>query len=262
MGDEIQGSGSHSSRRGRLGRNSFRSSLRRRHADVCSSQSEKTSTFCRESCKPSAHMAGRVGVAWITVPFALMLSLSIAGIGSAWMGGSARIPFVAGLDSYMPSWLGKSSPALCHAHTPRSSCKPLSPQLLVIMNFLGAGVQETFQNCFIARRRPATRPVPLYVRRANSFRRQRNHVREATIAAHPVSRRHQRTCSLPCLASLVFFPAQQISSIWSYELWMFGGTLFFIGLAAFFLFRLRSPQSPGGTAVWSEGRFDYQSSTT
>ena len=23
------------------------------------------------------------------------------------MGGSARIPFVAGLDSYMPSWLGK-----------------------------------------------------------------------------------------------------------------------------------------------------------
>jgi len=34
-----------------------------------------------------------------------MLSLSIAGIGSAWMGGSARIPFVAGLDSYMPAWL-------------------------------------------------------------------------------------------------------------------------------------------------------------
>ena len=39
-----------------------------------------------------------------------MLSLSIAGIGSAWMGGSARIPFVAGLDSYMPSWLGKVHP--------------------------------------------------------------------------------------------------------------------------------------------------------
>jgi hypothetical protein len=35
---------------------------------------------------------------------------------------------------------------------------------------------------------------------------------------------------------LVFFPAQQITSLWSYELWMFGGTLFFIGLAAFFFF--------------------------
>ena len=36
--------------------------------------------------------------------------------------------------------------------------------------------------------------------------------------------------------ALVFFPAQQIKSILSYEVWMFGGTLFFIGLAAFFFF--------------------------
>ena len=34
----------------------------------------------------------------------------------------------------------------------------------------------------------------------------------------------------------MFFPAQQITSLWSYELWMFGGTLFFVGLAAFFFF--------------------------
>ena len=38
------------------------------------------------------------------------LSLAIAGIGSAWTGGCARIPFVAGLDSYMPSWLGNIHP--------------------------------------------------------------------------------------------------------------------------------------------------------
>src|SRR5205807_1891743 len=57
-----------------------------------------------------SHMAGRVGAGWITIPFSLMLSLSIAGIGSAWIGGCSRIPFVAGLDSYMPSWLGKIHP--------------------------------------------------------------------------------------------------------------------------------------------------------
>src|SRR5271156_5288016 len=55
-------------------------------------------------------MAARVGVNWISIPFALMLSLAIAGIGSAWIGGCARIPFVAGLDSYMPSWLGNIHP--------------------------------------------------------------------------------------------------------------------------------------------------------
>jgi hypothetical protein len=36
--------------------------------------------------------------------------------------------------------------------------------------------------------------------------------------------------------AMVFFPAQQISSLLWYEIWMVGGTLFFIGLAAFFFF--------------------------
>ena len=58
-------------------------------------------------------MADRVGAGWIVAPFALLLSFSIAGIGSAWLGGSARIPFVAGLDSYMPAWMAKVHPALC-----------------------------------------------------------------------------------------------------------------------------------------------------
>ena len=43
-------------------------------------------------------MAQRIGAGWLVAPFALMLSISIAGIGSAWLAGSARIPFVAGLD--------------------------------------------------------------------------------------------------------------------------------------------------------------------
>ena len=36
--------------------------------------------------------------------------------------------------------------------------------------------------------------------------------------------------------ALVFFPAQQVTSLLSYEVWMFGGTAFFIALAAFFFF--------------------------
>ena len=36
--------------------------------------------------------------------------------------------------------------------------------------------------------------------------------------------------------ALAFFPAQQITSLWSYEVWMVGGTLLFIGMAAFFFF--------------------------
>jgi heme/copper-type cytochrome/quinol oxidase subunit 2 len=36
--------------------------------------------------------------------------------------------------------------------------------------------------------------------------------------------------------ALVFFPAQQISSLFWYEVWMVGMTLFAVGLAAFFFF--------------------------
>src|ERR1700692_380665 len=82
------------------------------------------------------HMAGRIGIVWITVPFAFLLSLSIAGIGSAWMGGSARIPFVAGLDSYMPAWLGKVHP---HYATPYAALivQGIVSALLVLGNFYG-----------------------------------------------------------------------------------------------------------------------------
>jgi amino acid transporter len=199
-----------------------------------------------------SHMAGRVGVDWITVPFALMLSLSIAGIGSAWMGGSARIPFVAGLDSYMPSWLGKVHPSYA---TPYAALivQAVVSALLVIMNFLGAGVQETFQKLLSLA--VVLQLVPfLYMFGALI----RFAVRETT----PQGQYSRSTLFLAGTSgflttilgiALVFFPAQQITSLWSYELWMFGGTLFFIGLAAFFFFvygRHKAPQSVSeGTAA-------------
>ena len=85
-------------------------SLCRRHSYFADCRREKRQRLSRHRSGRD-HMAGQVGLNLITIPFALMLSLSIAGIGSAWMGGCARIPFVAGLDSYMPSWLGKFIPA-------------------------------------------------------------------------------------------------------------------------------------------------------
>src|SRR5208283_5956499 len=92
-----------------------------------------------------SHMAGKVGVIWIVTPFAVMLSLSIAGIGSAWMGGSARIPFVAGLDSYMPSWLGRVHPKY---RTPYAALivQAIVSLILIVINFYASGgVQEAFQ---------------------------------------------------------------------------------------------------------------------
>ena len=180
-------------------------------------------------------MAARVGVHWISVPFAVMLSLAIAGIGSAWIGGCARIPFVAGLDSYMPSWLGNIHPRFA---TPYAALivQGIVSAVLVILNFAGAGVQETFQKLLSLAvvlnlvpfvymfgallKFAVTEPVPQgQCSRTKMFVAGGSGLLTTTFGI-----------------ALVFFPAQQITSLWWYETWMVGGTLFFVGLAAFFFF--------------------------
>ena len=199
-------------------------------------------------------MASRVGLAWIVAPFALMLSLSIAGIGSAWMGGSARIPFVAGLDSYMPDWLGKVHPQYA---TPYAA---LIVQLvvsagLVMLNFLGgAGVQETFQKLLslavVLQLVPFLYMFAALLKFAVTEPVTKGRYKKATLASAGLA--GLVTTSLGI--ALVFFPAQQITSLWLYELWMFGGTLFFIGLAAFFFFVYGRRKMPEAVHVVTAGR--------
>jgi amino acid transporter len=180
-------------------------------------------------------MAGRVGVGWIVAPFAFLLSLSIAGIGSAWLGGSARIPFVAGLDSYMPRWLGSIhskyrtpyAALLVHAGV---------SLVLVLMNFWGAGVQESFQRMLSLA--VVLQLVPfLYMFGAllklalnENFRKLQYSKRTLLLAGS------SGLLTTSVGIGLAFFPAQQITSLSSYETWMVAGTLFFIGAAAFFFF--------------------------
>jgi amino acid transporter len=181
------------------------------------------------------HMAARVSAGWIVAPFAFLLSISIAGIGSAWLAGSARIPFVAGLDSYMPSWLGKVHPKYATPYAALIVHATVS-MVLVVVNFTGAGVQETFQKLLSLA--VVLQLVPfLYMFGAllkiavdDSFT--HGHYGRPTLVFAGTS--GLITTSLGI--ALAFFPARQITSVLFYEVWMFGGTLLFIGLAAFFFF--------------------------
>ena len=183
-----------------------------------------------------SHMALKVGVGWIVAPFALMLSLSIAGIGSAWMGGSARIPFVAGLDSYMPSWLGKIHPRYATPYAALIVQFVVSLTLCVINFAASGGVQEAFQTMLSLA--VVLQLVPfLYVFAALlkfAFRDSAGEARysKGTLLASGAS--GLLTTILGIV--LAFSPAKQITSVWRYEVTMIGLTLFFICLAAFFFF--------------------------
>ena len=212
------------------------------------------------------HMASRVGVAWIVAPFAFLLSLSIAGIASAWLGGSARIPFVAGLDSYMPAWLGRVHPRYSTPYAALLVHAAVS-MVLVVLNFSGwwiwnkmiglsfvgyivhalgfaatnlsaseTGVQETFQKLLslavVLQLIPFLYIFGALLRIAFSDSFLKGRYRRTTLVLSGISGFVTTTLGI----TLAFFPAQQVTSILSYEIWMFGGTLFFIGLAAFFFF--------------------------
>jgi len=182
-----------------------------------------------------SHMAGRIGVPWIIGPFALLLSVSIAGIGSAWLAGSARIPFVAGLDSYLPSWLGRVHPRYGTPYAALIVHVAVST-VLVLISFLGSGVQETFQRLLSLAVVLQLLPF-LYIFAAL-----------LKIAADPKAGKGRYSRSTLYLAgasgllttilgmALAFFPAQQITSLIRYEAWMVGGTAVFIGLAFFFFY--------------------------
>jgi amino acid transporter len=183
-----------------------------------------------------SHMAAQVHVPWIIVPFAFLLSMSIAGIGSAWLGGSARIPFVAGLDSYLPAWLGKIHPRYATPYAALIVHAGVS-LILVILNFVATGgVQESFQSLLSLA--VVLQLIPfLYMFAALlkiAFARDfvRGHYGKGMLIFAGASGFVTTVLGI----ALAFFPAQQIKSVMRYEIWMFGGTLVFIGLAAFFFY--------------------------
>jgi len=183
-----------------------------------------------------SHMASRVGVAWVVAPFAFLLSLSIAGIGSAWLGGSARIPFVAGLDSYMPAWLGRIHPKYATPYAALIVHASVS-LILVVINFMSTGrVQESFQRLLslavVLQLIPFLYVFGALLKIALADKFVRGHYGKGTLILAGI-------CGLVTTSvgiALAFFPAQQITSLLSYEVWMFGGTVVFVGLAAFFFF--------------------------
>src|SRR6202158_5285761 len=181
------------------------------------------------------HMAGKVGAGWIVAPFAFLLSVSIAGIGSAWLAGSARIPFVAGLDSYFPSWLRQNHPSYSPPYAALIVHATVS-MILVIVNFTAAGVQETFQKLLslavVLQLVPFLYMFGALLKIATQPSFTKTQYSRATLLFAGSSGLVTTTLGI----AVAFFPAAQITSILSYEVWMFGGTLLFVGLAAFFFF--------------------------
>jgi glutamate:GABA antiporter len=201
-----------------------------------------------------ASMAARFGLLWIIPIFALLLSISIAGIASAWLGGSARIPFVAGLDHYMPAWLGRIHPKYATPYAALIVHVTISILLCVIF-FRLSSVQAAFQTMLSLA--VVLQLVPYIYVFAGILKLA---ARSDNVGVY------NRAVLIPAGVSglvttilgiaLQYFPPQLITSLRIYESEMVLGTLFFVGLAAYFFFiygRRKVPQK-AGVVVAEEAR--------
>lgn len=181
------------------------------------------------------HLSSQMGIGWIIPLFAFMLSVSIAGIGSAWLGGSARIPFVAGLDSYMPSWLGRIHPKYGTPFAALLVHVSISMALCVI--FFGfSSVEEAFQTMLslavVLQLIPYVYIFGALLKLAVGRPDGKGVYSRAVLIAAGVS--GLVTTVLGIL--LQYFPPELVKSLRVYETEMMLGTLAFIGLAAYFFF--------------------------
>jgi glutamate:GABA antiporter len=189
-------------------------------------------------------MASEISAGWLVPPLALLLSISIAGIASAWLAGSARIPFVAGLDQYLPAALGKLHPRYATPYVALTVHGTLST-LFLAMNFIGASVQEAFlvmlDLAVFLQLVPFLYMYAALIRLAT--RRDSNGVYDGW------KLKLAGVCGFATTAlgmGVAFVPTRQISSVWLFEAKMFTGCAFFLGLAAF-LFRFYSNRKSAHT---------------
>ncbi|MEE9464578.1 MAG: APC family permease [Candidatus Neomarinimicrobiota bacterium] len=82
---------------------------------------------------------------WIWLGAFAAFAITIGGIGgiSAWLGGTARIPYVCGLDNFLPAALGRVHPKFGTPHISLATQGVLC-SLFIIMAVAGSTIQEAY----------------------------------------------------------------------------------------------------------------------
>ncbi|MFI5249733.1 MAG: APC family permease [Gemmatimonadales bacterium] len=181
------------------------------------------------------HMSNAISIGWLVPPIALLLTLAIAGTTSAWLAGSARIPFVAGLDNYLPAGLGKLHPRFATPYVALIVQGVVSCAVLA-MSFMGSTVEQGYKVLLLLA--VVLQLIPyLYIFLA---------LIRLSVRPDFVRARYSQTTLLAAGLSglvvtalgvvLAFVPPVSSEPATRFEMKMIGGTVFFLLMAAFFFF--------------------------
>jgi amino acid transporter len=193
-------------------------------------------------------LGGLAGVGLLLAPLAFILTLSISGATSAWLSGSARIPFVAGLDRYLPRALGRVHPRWRTPHVALLTHAAAST-LFIAMSFIGrTRVRDAYLT--LLQLAVVLQLVPFLYLYAALIR----------VAGRPGG--HYRNRLVPQVAGVVglattllalataFVPPASVESALQYQVKMWLGTVLFLGFAAALPLWRRSPR-PGVESAYT-----------
>jgi glutamate:GABA antiporter len=177
-------------------------------------------------------MASRSGLMAVVVPIAFLECISILGTASAWFSGTARLPFVAGIDRYLPAVIGKIHPKYGTPHISLILFGALS-SLLIGGSFFGASVEEGYLTLL------DLAVIMQLVPSCYMF---------LALLKHTLHERSELKAAKPylianCIAGLTatgvgicvaFVPSRQVHSVWLYEAKLLAGCAVVFGTAYFF----------------------------
>jgi amino acid transporter len=90
-----------------------------------------------------AAVQSKMGLGLLAAGSALLIALGAVGQTSAWIGGSSRIPFLAGIDRYLPEAFGRLHPRHATPHVAILWMGVVS-SLLIVMGLTGGPVRDAY----------------------------------------------------------------------------------------------------------------------
>ncbi|HSP06764.1 MAG TPA: APC family permease, partial [Acidobacteriota bacterium] len=160
------------------------------------------------------------------IPFvAILIGVAVMGICSAWLAGSARIPFVMGIEAYLPKALGKTHSRWNSPYVALLAQGVFST-VFVLISLYGAKVNEAYN--ILLSSSIIIQLIPfLYL-----------------FAGLMLLRKHLVLAVFGFVATVfgilfVFFPSSSVENVTLFELKVIGSTLFMIGLAYAFYYKSR-----------------------
>jgi amino acid transporter len=177
-------------------------------------------------------MASRNSLLFIVAPLAFLECLAILGTASAWFSGAARLPFVAGIDRYLPPVIGKIHPRYQTPYVSLIVYAVLSA-LLTLMSFLGVSVGEAYLTLL---------DLAVILQLLPSC------YLFGALLKHTLDGQHRLNASKPYLLAnglggmlatsigliVAFIPARQVTSVWLYEIKLLIGCVLVFGSAYLF----------------------------